>query len=146
MGARAQRREQGRASGTVLVFLLLLGVLGAWNYQRNLALEVPQPRPFRGYSDADLRVLEAAQRAEVAARDARYAALAARRVEVRDAGFGQAAADEFERVQRLSRARREAGHRASEQQAMLDALERERALRAQPGGAWTVHLLRLVRI
>ena len=87
----------------LLVFLLLLGVLGAWNYQRNLALEVPQPRPFRGYSDADLRVLEAAQRAEVAARDARYAALAARRVEVRDAGFGQAAADEFERVHQMGK-------------------------------------------
>ena len=131
-------RKRGGSGGKLLLLLAVLAGLGGYNYQRNLEAEAQEIRPYRGYSDADLEALENAYRAELEVLDARYAQVQGVQFKARDQGFGQAQVDEFERVQRASRAKREVGYQASEGQATLNAVVQERALRARQGPPWLV--------
>ena len=56
-----RRRDAGSGIWAVLVLLLVLAGAGAWNYQRNLAVEEAVYRPFRTHTDEDLAQLAGAR-------------------------------------------------------------------------------------
>jgi hypothetical protein len=126
----------------LLLLLLLLCGYGVWNYQRNLEAEAAMPRPYKGYTDEQLDQLAGAYQGQVDALNERYDAASGKRSDVRDAQLLGDAVDEFQRVQRKSRAVRELGARASQEQASLQAIQDERAIRAKLGSGWTAFLRR----
>lgn len=127
---------KGGGGGQVMLLLVLLAALGGygtWNYQRNVEAEASVPRPYKGYSDEQLAQLESAYDAQVQALGARYDAAARQRSRSRDTGLLGEAVDEFARVQRNSRAVRELGAQVSQEEASLQAIRQEKALRARMG-------------
>ncbi len=138
----AKWRKNRGSGGKLLLVLMIVGGLGAWNYQRNVEAESEVIRPYRAFSGADLAALEAAFRLELVTLDARYERVKGVKYKASDVGFGQAQVDEFERVQRASHARRELGYQAAEGQATLDAVVQERALRERQGPPWQIFLAR----
>lgn len=138
------RRKKSGGSHTLLLLLVLalLCGYGAWNYQRNLEAEAVMPRPYKGYSDAQLDQLLTAYKGQVEALNERYDAAAGRRAGVRDARLLGEAVDEFQRVQRNSRVIRELGSQASQEQASVEAIQQEKAMRARVGSGVTAFLRR----
>ena len=137
---KARKGKDGSKTGLLLVLLGILVGLGAWNHQRNVALESAMKGPYSSLSEEDLVRLSEAYESELAS--------------LRDHGSpGRAAARatqgvangvrEFERVQQASRSVREASYAISEREGIVKALETERARRkAQGGGPWMVLLRR----
>jgi hypothetical protein len=126
----------------LLVLLAALGAGGYWNYQRNLAKENAEPRPFRGYGEAELRALADAYQAEVQAHQKRYdAARASERTE----GGGQLLDEKvraFERASARGRTIRDAGGDLAEREAALADVRKELARRG--GSPLQLHLKRLL--
>jgi hypothetical protein len=118
----------------LLLVLVLLCGYGAWNYQRNLEAEDSVPRPYKSYSDEQLDQLLLAYQAQLDALDRRYDAASSQRSRVvRDRSLLGEAVGEFERVQQTSRAVRELGSRASQEEASVKAIQAEQAIRARIG-------------
>lgn len=128
-------RRSGKGGGNQLVLLLvllgLLGGVGAWNYQRNLAAEAQEVRPYRTVSEGDLETLIAAYEGEIAQLESRYTR--ARRQGAAAAPAGGDRFDAFEQAQQRGRAVREVGYRLSEREAALEELRKEQQRRAQTG-------------
>ena len=101
------------------VLVAILGGAGAWNYQRNLAEEAKEPRPYRSLSDADLQQLRAAYEGEIARLDPRYQKASQQRVRVSKGGHHDDRVREFERVQRHSRSVRELSYGLAEKEAAV---------------------------
>ena len=76
------RRTAGRASGSVVLLLMLLTGLGAWNYHRNLQVEKETEgvRPYESYATDDIQALRDAYEAELAGSQAQFAAAKRQRV------------------------------------------------------------------
>lgn len=128
--------------GLLVVLLAILCGYGAWNYQRSVAAERKQPRPYASYSDTQLDQLLAAYQGKVDELSKRYQAASGRRAvssKVQLLGDG---VEQFNRVQRSSRAVRELGQELSEEQASLKAIQQEKAQRAHAGGALMTFLRR----
>ena len=73
---RADHRHQsGRATGSVLLLLVMLSGAGGWNYHRNLQLEAETEgsRPFESYSTDDLATLRDAYQSELSGVRAKFA-------------------------------------------------------------------------
>jgi len=138
----AQSSGKGGQLLLLLVLLGMLGGVGTWNYRRNVAAEDRVPRPYRGYSDADLDKLAAAYQMEIDALRKQVERHGGRTT-ARDRAFAGDQIREFERVQRVSGAARELGYRVTERETSLAALEQEKALRAGEGDATRVFLRRL---
>lgn len=143
-----RRRDAGFGSGAILV-LLVLGALGAgaWNYQRNLALESASraSRPLGGYDTADLEALADAYRSEVAAGAKRWAGTRQERAVARDRAYLDEQVREFEKVQRAASRSRAVGGALAEREAALRDVEQELALRGSEPSAWQLHWGRLTR-
>jgi hypothetical protein len=123
--------EESKNRVALLVALLALGGgLGTWNYQRNLAEERAELRPFRSYSDADLESLTAAYRAEVDAYTTRYEALTGQKPLIRERAHVDQKISEFERVQRIARGNREIVSQLAKRHVALEQLDDERRKRA----------------
>ena len=139
------RRRKGHGGRNFMLLLLvaLLGGAGSWNYQRNVAAEKDQPRPYMAYSDEQLSQLHAAYEGQVETLSGRYDAVAGQRVRAGKARLLGDAVKEFHRVQRSSRAVREMGSKLSQEQASLGAIEAEKALRARLGGPTMIFLRRV---
>ncbi len=139
------RRRKGHGGRNFMLLLLvaLLGGAGSWNYQRNVAAEKDQPRPYMAYSDEQLNQLHAAYEGQVETLSGRYDAVAGQRVRAGKARLLGDAVKEFDRVQRSSRAVREMGSKLSQEQASLGAIEAEKALRARLGGPTMIFLRRV---
>ena len=123
----------------VVLLLVLLGIIGGagyWNYQRNLALEDTEPRPYKSYALADLEELRAAYQAEVDRHSARYTASKSRAVTVRDDGHLGERVGEFERVQQISVGKRKIASDYARNQVQLDAVNAELGLRGELGSEW----------
>ena len=137
---------KGGKGGNALALLLLLGLLGGgagWNYQRNLALEDAEVRPFETLSDADLATLLAATEAEAKKLGARYDEARERRASVEVTGVHTAERlRDFERVQAHGRAVRDMGQRTSQVEASLAELQKETQRRAGQGDGLQVFLRR----
>ena len=132
-------------SGLLLILVLLGGAggVGYWNYQRNIAAENSEPRPFRGYATADLDKMIAAQKAEIAR--IRPAAEQARlsHAEARGNGFLGDQVKEFERVHRQSTRTRELSEQPTDLEIMEQQLEKERAKRGGEGQGEFMRVLTL---
>lgn len=133
----------GKVAQQLLLLLVLLGIFAGamhWNYQRNLAREASEVRPFRSLSDRDLALLLEATEGEMASLDAaRSAARSA--PEVAPAKGGRWS--EFENAQRKGRQVRELGFRVSEHEASIREMKKELARRAAMGDETSVLLRRI---
>ena len=90
--------------GTLLLVILgAAGVAGAWNFQRNLEAEKAEPRPFRGYSDAQLEELITVYRGEVDRYTRAHEQVTSQKVVIRHSAHMDTRIREFERVQRIGR-------------------------------------------
>lgn len=142
----ASEERSGRTLLLVLVLLVLLGGAGAWNYNRNLAAEEAVPRPWKGYSDADLQAMADAYRQEVEQYSKRWDAARGQRAQVRDRDLVGDAAREFERVQEQGRHVRELKGAMAERQVVLQEIREEIRLREKLGAGWVLHWRRLTRM
>jgi hypothetical protein len=139
MGRQEKSESKGSNAPLLLVVLLLLVGLSAWNYRRNAALESDATSPYATLSDRDLDVLIAAYRSEIQAMQGGGSG----RAVVRDTNALHRGVREFERVQRASRSVREAGYELAEREGAVQALEQEKARRTgQAGGVWLTILRR----
>lgn len=121
--------------GLLVVLLVILCGYGAWNYQRSLAAESKQPRPYASYSDAQIDQLLAAYQGKVDELSKRYQAASGRRATTSKVQMLGDGVEQFNRVQRASRAVRDLGEQLSEEQTSLKAIQQEKAQRAHAGGA-----------
>jgi hypothetical protein len=110
--------------------LVILCTAGGWNYHRNTLIDDAVPRPYRGYSDAELDQLVSAYQDEVEIQMERYRnSGAAKKVDVHDAGLLEERIGEFERVQHLSKKRKESAYRVTENQILVEQLAKEQVTR-----------------
>ncbi len=116
--------------GQTLILLVILCTAGGWNYHRNTLIEDAVPRPYRGYSDEELNQLMSAYQDEVEVQMAVYRkATAGKRVKVQGGGLMEERIDEFERVQRLSKKRKESAYQVTENQILVEQLAAEQVTR-----------------
>jgi hypothetical protein len=116
--------------GQTLILLVILCTAGGWNYHRNTLIDDTVPRPYRGYSNEELHQLISAYQGEVEVQMARYRKSGvAKQVAVKDGGLLEEQIDEFERVQRLSKQRRERAYQVTENQILVEQLAAEQVTR-----------------
>ncbi len=131
-----------------LLFTLLavLAGAGAWNFQRNLEAERAEPRPFRGYADAEVATLLDAYRDELETHRRRWEAATGRKVDVQDAGVFEQKLQEFERVQRISRRARDLATQLARTMVTIDRLELEQRKRVEEHQVVRHFLTRLLTV
>jgi restriction endonuclease len=116
--------------GQTLILLAILCAAGGWNYHRNAVIDAAVPRPYRGYSDEELNQLISAYQAEVEVQMERYRkSTAAKKVTVQDGGLLEERIDEFERIQRHSKQRKERAYQVTENQILVEQLAQEQVTR-----------------
>ena len=116
--------------GQTVILLVILCAAGGWNYHRNTLIEDAVPRPYRGYSDEELNQLISAYQDEVEVQMARYRESSdAKQVTVQDGGLLEEQIDEFERVQRLGKQRRDRAYKVTENQILVEQLAHEQLTR-----------------
>lgn len=137
--------ESSAKNGLLLILVLLAGAggVGYWNYQRNVAAENREPRPFRGYATADLDKMIVAQKAEIARMKPVVERARLGHGEARSNGFIAEQVKEFERVHRQATRERDLSDRLADLEVMQQQLEKERAKR---GGEGEGELLRILRL
>jgi hypothetical protein len=117
-------------AGQIVFLLVILSAAGGWNYHRNAVIEDAVPRPYRGYSDEELNQLISAYQGEVDIQMERYRnSTAVKKVSVQDGGLLGEQIDEFERVQRLGKQRRERAYKVTENQILVEHLAKEQLAR-----------------
>jgi len=122
-------RSDARA-GQTLILLAILCAAGGWNYHRNAVIDDAVPRPYRGYSDEELNQLASAYQVEVEVQMERYRnSAAAKKVVVQDGGLLEERIDEFERVQRRGKQRKERAYQVTENQILVEQLAQEQVTR-----------------
>lgn len=125
-------KRDGNDSKTGLLLFILVALVvggGGWNYQRNVAREDSEPRPFRGYDDAGLELMADAYRQEIAQQAKRWESVRDVRTDSGTTGLVGAGAEQFEAVQRASSRTRGVKRELAERQATLKQIERETQLR-----------------
>jgi len=143
-----QTGQGGRATG-LLIVLGLAGALGAWNYQRNLALELEQregSRPFQGYTDDALEQLAVAYGEQAEVLERRYQASLEDVAGVRNPdGFVMEKVEEYERVRKIGTAVRIATSDVADSEARLRQIRDEQLWRRDTFNWWR-YVQRLTRI
>jgi len=118
--------------GQTVFLLVILCAAGGWNYHRNMVIDDAVPRPYRGYSDTELHQLISAYQVEVEAQMERYRESGVgKNVVVQDAGLLEERINEFERVQHLSKQRKERAYQVAENQILVAQLAKEQVVREQ---------------
>ena len=143
------RRESGRATGSVLILLVLVSGLGASNYHRNWTIEKQTEglRPYEAYSSADLESLREAYQGELGSVEARFNAEKRKRVRPQgDKGSISGNVDQFAQTAATSRRIRAAAANVSEQRGEIAELDRELELRSRLGVGMMRHVKRLTAI
>jgi ABC-type molybdate transport system substrate-binding protein len=138
-------KEKSSHAMLLLVLLGLIAGAGGWNYRRNVAIEAAEPRPYGSYSLEDLESLKSAYESETSRHKKNYRAASSRKVEVRDGGLIGDQVVEFERVQRISRGKRDIASVYAKNQVQLDEVLAEINYRARAGEGWMLHLTRLTK-
>ena len=143
-GVRNRREKKESNTGLLLVVLLALVGLGAWNYHRNAAVDKSvAPGPYASVPTKDLDVLIAAYQSEVDALKAHGGT--GLRATARNTSNVANGVREFERVQRRAQGTRYAGYEISEREGAIKAIEQEKSRRAasgEGGAPWMVFLKR----
>jgi hypothetical protein len=120
-----------RRAVQLLALLAALGAGGWWNYQRNLAKEAAEPRPFRAYADADLVSLSEAYETEIESSERRYAAAKSSAAPTANGKLLGEQVKDFERASARGRAIRDAGGDLSEREAALADVRAEMGRRRE---------------
>jgi hypothetical protein len=141
------RRRAGNATNLLVLLLLLVG-LGAYNYHRNWQAEQREEgnRPFRTYSLEDLTALRDAYDAEAKQYERRYASQDQVRYRASGEGLMAERVAEFERIKRNSTQLRELGGAVAEREARRADIQREIDLRSGNADGLALHLRRLTTI
>jgi hypothetical protein len=126
---KKKKKKRSRGQKLLILLLALLCGGGAWNYRRNLEAEAEVPRPYRGYTEAQLEQLITASRASLDGLVARYERASGNSIQARDQAFAGDQIKEFERVQSMSRSVRALGYEVSESEGLLRELEAEKRRR-----------------
>ena len=143
------RRQSGRATGSILLLLVLLSGAGAWNYHRNLQIEKETEgvRPFESYSTEDLVLLRDAYQTELSGVKAQFADAKRHRVRPKsDVGSISGNVDQFAQTTRTSTRIRKAASNVAERQGQIADVERELELRSRLGQGLMLHVQRLTTI
>lgn len=143
------RRTAGRASGSLLLLVVLLAGAGAWNYHRNLEIERQSEghRPYESYATEDIQALREAFESELTGSEAQFEAAKRRRTRPRgDLGSVSGNVEQFAQTAQTSRAIRRAAAGVAERQNELSELDRELELRANFGQGLMRHVKRLTTI
>ena len=143
------RRTAGRASGSLLLLLVLLMGAGGFNYHRNLEIERQSAghRPYEGYATEDIQALRDAFESELVGSEAHFAAAKRQRTRPQgDVGSIAGNIDQFAQTAQTSRAIRAAAAGVAERQNELSELDRELELRANLGQGLMRHVKRLTTI
>ena len=140
------RHRAGRATGSLVLLLLVLSAAGAANYYRNLQIEKQSDtdRPYERYAAADLESLRAAYASELERVRVDFDSARRNRARpARDVGSIAGNVEQFKRATRASSAIRDAAGDVSQRQRQIDAIDRELELRSQFGEGFGRHLKRL---
>lgn len=144
------RRQAGRATGSALLLLIMLGALGGWNYHRNWQIEQESTgakRPYEGYSSKDLESLRSAYESELATMRIRFDAAKRRRTRPKgDQGSIAGNVDQFAKTARTSGMIRDAASGVAEREGQIAELDRELSLRTEFGQGVMRHVKRLTTI
>ena len=145
----SDRSRAGRATGSLLLLLLLVGGAGAWNYHRNLEIEKQTEglRPYKSYAAEDLEALRSAYAAELEGVRAQLTHARSQRTRVAgDQGSISKNVEQFKRTTRTSAAIREAAGNVAERESQIAQLDEELELRARFGQGLMRHWKRLITI
>ena len=143
------RNQAGRATGSLILLLLLLVGAGGWNYHRNWQLEkaTENTRPYESYAVADLEALQEAYASELRGVRAEFDSAKRNRARtVRDVGSIAGNIEQFQQTTRASTAIRMAAAGVSEREEQISELEREIEMRSRFGEGLGRHLKRLTAI
>ena len=145
----SHRSQAGRATGSLLLLLVLVSGLAAWNYHRNWQIEreTERSRPYRSYAVEDLEALREAYAGELEGVRARFEQ--AKRSRMRPQGdVGSIAGNvaQFQQTTRKSAAIRDAAAGVADRQSQIAELDRELSLREQFGEGMMRHVKRLTTI
>jgi hypothetical protein len=146
IGPKNPRRIAGNATTSLLLLLVALLGVGAWNYHRNYQLERANEhgRPYSGYSTHEVELLRDAVAGELEATRARFARARGHRMRsARDQGSVGDNARQFNRTTRASNAIRDAAGDVAVQESLKAALDQELTARAGAGEGMALHLKRL---
>jgi predicted transcriptional regulator len=130
----------------MLLLLLLLGGVagaGAWNYQRNLKKELSIPRPWRGYSEADVQAMADAYRAEIEQYERAWKQASGAKAEQRGGDLISDRVSDFDAVQRTSSHARAMRREMADREVVLEQLERELQFKAGERDLTALHIRRL---
>ena len=133
---------------SMLPVVVLLGLIaaGGYNYHRNWQVEAAIPRPYAGYSQADLEALHAAYEAENSLVERQYGRAVKRLGKGGSAGMLDENIRAFENAQKRSSGSRALGVQLSMQQTATGEIAAEIARREEEGAALQLHLKRLLTI
>jgi hypothetical protein len=144
-----KRNQAGRATGSLVLLLLVLAGAGGWNYHRNWQIEqaTEGARPYRGYAVEDLEKLREAYASELNGVRAEFDSAKRNRARaVRDVGSIAGNIAQFQETTRVSSAIRMAAAGVSERESQIGELEREIEKRSRFGEGLGRHLKRLTTI
>lgn len=143
------RRQAGRATGSIVILLLLVSGLGGWNYHRNLQIEKQTEgvRPYKSYAVGDLESLRQAYATELDGVRVQFdAARRNRSRPSRDIGSISGNVEQFAQTTATSRSIRNAAAGVAEREGQIAELDRELELRQRFGQGMMRHLKRLTTI
>ena len=140
------RNQAGRATGPLVLLLLVLCAGGAWNYQRNLQVE-KATGPYKGYSVEELTSLRDAYTSELRGVRAHFDSAKRNRARsVGDVGSIAGNVEQFQQTTRASHAIRTAAASVVEREKQITELDRELKTRLRFGEGLGRHLKLLMMI
>ena len=145
----SQRRQSGRALGSILLVLVLLSGVGGWNYHRNWQIEkeTEASRPFESYASADLEALRDAYAAELEGVRVQFDAAKRKRIRPqRDVGSISGNVAQFQQTTQTSSAIRNAAAGVAEHEGQISELDRELDIRERFGMGLDRHVKRLITL
>ena len=138
---------EGRSVGRSLLLLLVLlgGVAGAgaWNYQRNLQKELSVPRPWRGYSEADVKAMADAYRAEIEQYEQAWKSAQGAKADQHGGDLISDRVSDFDAVQQTSSHTRAMRREMADREVVLEQLQRELQFKAGERDLTALHIRRL---
>lgn len=136
------RRRAGNSLPQLLLLLVVLvGGIGL-NYYLNMQAESKEPRPYRGYSDEELSALLGAYEQRKEGQEARYEARTGQRAQARGKAYFDEQVREFERVQRVNKAKAQARDALAGTQVVVKQIQAEQQRRAAEGDKMMLFLRR----
>jgi len=144
-----QRHQAGRATGSIVLLLLVFVVAGGWNYHRNMEIEKATEgvRPYQAYSVEDLESLREAYASELTGVRAVYDTAKRNRARpVGDVGSIAGNVEQFQQATRASSAIRTAAASVVDRERQISELDRELGLRSRFGEGLDRHLKLLTSI